>query len=131
MRTTEEEVLEIMSTNLTAAQIIPFLSTANAIVTARLASATPALSDTILAEIEKQLAAHLASVKSRTPFISESIGDASGTFGYKGGEGLKATPYGEMVLLLDTTGALLEAGKTYATIETIAMPLDDDDAGAI
>lgn len=129
MRTTEEDVLDIMDTVLTPAQVTPFLTAANAIVTDRLASATPALSTTILAEIEKQLAAHLASVKSKFA-ISEKIGDASASYGYKGGEGLRATPYGEMVLLLDTTGTMANAGKQYSLIETIVMPLDDNDAGA-
>jgi len=129
MRTTEEDVLDIMDTPLTTAQITPFLTAANAIVTDRLASAAPALSTTILAEIEKQLAAHLASVRSKFA-IREKMGEADATYGYQGGEGLKATPYGEMVLLLDTTGTMANAGRPYATFEVISIPYDDDDSGA-
>ena len=126
MRTTEAAVLEIMDTDLTSSQITPFLTTANALVTAYLSSA--GLSSTLLAEIEKYLAAHLASMKSRYG-IKESIGDASITTGYKGGLRLDATPYGETAKMLDTTGTLAkQMGKGTVGLSVFEFNLDDDDA---
>ncbi|MDX9803734.1 MAG: hypothetical protein RBS96_06910 [Dehalococcoidales bacterium] len=125
MRTTAAEVKEIMQTGLTETQILPFLTTANAMVTARLA--TSGLTDTTLEEIEKYLAAHLASVKSKFA-ITERIGEASITTGYRGGLGLDATPYGEVAKMLDTTGTLATAlSMRTAKIEAIEFALDDDD----
>lgn len=124
MRTTAEKVKEIMATRLTEAQILPFLITANAMVTARLAAS--GLPDATLEEIEKYLAAHLASVKSKFA-ITERIGEASITTGYKGGLGLDATPYGEVAKMLDTTGILATAlSARTAKIEAIDFALDDD-----
>lgn len=125
MRTTAAEVKEIMATGLTETQIIPFLTTANAMVTARLASS--GLSDATLEEIEKYLAAHFASIKSKYA-IREKIGEADSWTGYKGGVGLAATPYGEVAQMLDTTGTLAnELGKETVGIATFDFALDDDD----
>ena len=123
MRTTEAAVLEIMDTELTEIQLTPFLTTANVLVTTKLAGA---LSDTILAEIEKYLAAHLASFKSKYA-IRETVSEASWTTGFKGGEGLSATPYGEMVKLLDTTGIMTQGATKTVGIATVDFALDDDD----
>ncbi len=125
MRTTEADVLELMDTDLTSSQITPFLTTANVIVTDKLAGTT--LSTTILEEIEKYLAAHIASVRSKFA-IEEQIGDlAKVKTGYKGGEGLQATPYGEMVLMLDTTGTMKSSYGRIVSIAAIDFDLDDDD----
>lgn len=125
MRTTTAEVKEIMTTGLTETQILPFLTTANAMVTARLA--TSGLSDATLEEIEKYLAAHFASIKSKYA-IREKIGEADSWTGYKGGVGLDATPYGEVAKMLDTTGTLAnELGKETVSIATFDFALDDDD----
>lgn len=125
MRTTEADVLELMDTDLTSSQITPFLTTANAIVTDKLAGTT--LSTTILEEIEKYLAAHIASVRSKFA-IEEQIGDlAKVKTGYKGGEGLQATPYGEMVLMLDTTGTMKSSYGRIVSIAAINFDLDDGD----
>jgi len=124
MRTTAEAVKEIMTKGLTEAEITPFLATANALVTAHLGSSS--LSDALLEEIEKYLAAHFASIRSKYG-IRESIGEASKTTGYKGGVGLDATPYGETAKMLDTTGTLAGLSEMrVASISVFDFALDDD-----
>lgn len=123
MSVTQEQVLAIMDTSLTESQILPFLTTAQAIVDSHLASAE--LSSSLLDEITKYLAAHFACLKS--PFaIRKKIWDAEETYGYKGGEGLDATPYGETVKMLDSTGILLsKIGNQNVTFGVIDFSTDD------
>lgn len=123
MTTTEADVLLIMDTGLEEVQISPFLQTASTVVTANLASS--GLSSSLLDEITKYLAAHLASV--RSPFaIRKKIGDADETYGYKGGMGLDATPYGETVKMLDSTGILVsKMSSQMVTFGVVGFALDD------
>ena len=125
MRTTATAVKEIMTTRLTETEILPFLSTANALVTAHLGSS--GLSDALLEEIEKYLAAHFASIRSKYG-IRTKIGEADTWTGYKGGPGLDATPYGETAKMLDTTGTLENLlGKGTVDVATFDFALDDND----
>lgn len=124
MAITAADVLEIMDSKLTELQIAPFLVTSQAIVTANLSSS--ALSATILDEIRKYLAAHLASI--RSPFaIRKKLGESEETYGYKGGLGLNATPYGEVVKMLDTSGILFSImSEQIVTVGILDFALDDD-----
>ena len=125
MRTTTAAVKEIMTTKLTDTDILPFLTTANILVTTNLASS--GLSDTLLTEIEKYLAAHLSSIRSKYG-IRTKIGEADTWTGYKGGLGLDATPYGETAKMLDTTGTLENLlGKGTVGVATFDFALDDSD----
>lgn len=123
MTVAEIDVLDIMKTSLTEEDLVPFLNTAEAIVAANLASST--LSAVILDEITKYLAAHLACVKS--PFsVRKKLGDAEETYGYKGGTGLDATPYGETVKMLDTTGVLFSTmSNQQVTLSVIDFATGD------
>ena len=125
MSVTEADVINLMDTALTEDQMSPFLTTAHAIVNAQLASSS--LSTAIQDEIEKYLAAHIACV--RSPFaIRKKVMDAEETYGYQQGAGLDATPYGQMVKMLDTTGILVSSyGARVMSLETIDFPQDDDD----
>jgi len=49
----------------------------------------------------------------------EKVGEAEVTYTGKWGELLKSTPYGQMVLLLDTTGKIANAGKAKASMYAI------------
>lgn len=125
MSVTEADVLAIMDTSLTESDLVPFLTAADAIVTANLSAST--LSTTVLDLIRTYLAAHLACVKS--PFaIRKKMDIAEDTYGYKGGKGLDATPYGETVKMLDSTGVLFAnmSGSQMVTIEVIDFPVSDD-----
>ena len=116
-RVTGDEVKEIISTTLTAAQVTPFITAANIVVTAQLASTD--LASATLKEIERWFAAHLVYI--RDPKLKqEKIGDATDTMALGTlGEGLKFTPYGQVVLTLDTTGNMANLGKRQSKIEAI------------
>lgn len=123
MTITEADVLEIMKTSLTESEITPFLTTAQAIVTAILSTST--LTTSILDEITKYLAAHFACLKS--PFsVKKKLGDAEETYGYQGGKGLDATPYGETVKMLDSTGILVSKMSTQQVTFGIVDFYTDD-----
>lgn len=77
------------------------------------------LSEISLIQIEKYLAAHFYSIKHRY-FIEEEIAGAKGKTGFQKGAGLRATPYGETAIGLDSTGTLSKIGtaNTVVSLET-------------
>lgn len=99
-------------------------TTADAVVEAMIDAATDVITDVIgsgltdarLKEVERWLVAHMLSATVFKTTSEEKIGDASAKFTGKWGEGLSSTPYGQMVLMLDTTGKMANAGKRSATI---------------
>lgn len=114
-----------MSTSLTIAQLHPFALTASTLVDSYLTGSV--LSAAVLQEIETYLAAHLASIRSKYG-VRERIGEAELTTGYKGGVGLDATPYGEVVKMLDSTGTMAGAlSRRLASIAVCDFALDDDE----
>ena len=94
-----------------------FIDTANRIVTDILGDAD--LSDNVLEDIEKWLTCHLMSKARQDTVLEEKIGDVSTKFAGLFGDGLKATQWGQMVLLLDTTGKLGNLGKKAIMIKAI------------
>ena len=114
-RATEEEVLEIMpaNTSLTEDTILPFVTSANVFVTDLLVGK---LTDATLKEIEKWLAAHMASVVNER--LSKEAGAGGAYIKYAGewGKELASTQFGQMVLMLDTSNTLrnLMTGKRAA-----------------
>ena len=117
-RTTEAEVKEIIDTDLTVEQVAPFLTTANVLVTDIVAG--EGYDANLLGEIEKWLAAHLIIARD-SRVAKEKIGDADVTYQGKFGEGLKATAYGQQVLMLDhhKKFAELTMSKGAAEVKTI------------
>ena len=117
-RVTYTDVKAIMDGITTAdATVTIFITSAHIIVESALS--TSGLTETVLTEIEKWLAAHLiASTVYRTT-SEEKLGDASLVYTGKWGMKLESTPYGQMVLLLDSSGLLASAGKTGASIYAI------------
>jgi len=120
-RVTEAEVLEIMpsDTVLTTATILPFINSANVFVTDLLEGELEA---EMLIEIEKWLAAHMATVVRERLSKEAGAGDAYIKYAGMWGEELSSTQYGQMVLMLDTSNTLrnLKEGKSKAW--TIAVP---------
>jgi hypothetical protein len=101
-----------------------FITTANAMVDEYLADSD--LSAAILTEIEKYLAAHFIAIKQRV-LKSEKYGDAKDDYAVKVGMGLDATPYGQQVKILDSSGLLANVGaKRRAVFETVAIDLGVD-----
>jgi len=103
VRVTEAEVKAILDdTSLTDPQILAYIGSANVMVNTALGTGTT----DILKEIERWLTAHMiASTRERTA-LKEEAGGASITYTGKYDQGLASTPYGQMVLSLDTTGTM-------------------------
>ncbi len=119
-RVTELEVREIIDTTLSTGEIDPFINTANLLVNQYLGSSN--LSEELLTEIEKYLSAHVLSVRDQR-VKSEKIDVLSFTYTGTFGSGLKNTQYGQMAILLDTTGTLGDiaesGGKQKASLSVI------------
>lgn len=106
VRVTDTEVFAIIETSLTDIDV--FINTANMMVTAYLGGV--GLSDATLKEIERYLSAHVLSV--RDPRVKATKVDVlSETYTGQFGMGLNATQYGQMAILLDTSGTLGKMAK--------------------
>ena len=123
-RTTATEVKAIMENcTVSDAIVTTLINSANAIVTQVFSNDTD-IGDTLLEEIERWLTAHmLASSLSRVA-SEEKVGDATVKYTGKWGTKLESTPYGQMCLVLDTTGKLGNLGKMSASI--FAVPEFDN-----
>lgn len=113
-RTTNVDVLTIMNSSLTGTQVDGFITIANRMVTDNLAGES-SFGDDELAEIEKWLTAHLISITKERQVRAETVGDVRVEFTGKFGDGLKMTTYGQMVLVLDSSGILASMGKQKAS----------------
>ena len=122
-RTTPDEVSAVIGTTLTDEQIQVWIDVANVLVTANV---TCGLSAAVLAEIERQLAAHLISLLPTAgarslPVKSERLGEAEVTYvtsAFVGGA-LKSTIYGQTALALDSCGGRAKMGKKAISITAI------------
>jgi len=114
VRVSDAEVKEIIDTSVTTTA---FISAANLVVTEKLGSS--GLSEDLLKEIERWLAAHLIASSKDKQVESETIGDVSATYQGKTDMGLDSTFYGQQVKLLDTTGTMANLGKRKAKVEWI------------
>lgn len=117
-RVTAAEVKEIMDSCTTPdASVEAMIEAATDIITEVFSGTS--VTDARLKEIERWLAAHMLSSTVFRMTSEEKIGDASAKFTGKWGEGLNSTSYGQMVLFLDTTGKIANAGKRSATIYAV------------
>ena len=109
LRVTGTEVKAIIDTTLTASEIDPFITAANAMIDDLLSGS--GLTTAQLKEVERWLSAHLVHI--RDPKLTEQdINDASDKYQVgKLGMGLEHTAYGQQAMFLDTTGTLAKAGK--------------------
>ena len=75
--------------------------------------------DDTLKELERWFVAHMiASTLSRTT-SEEKLGEAAVKYTGKWGMKLESTPYGQMVLTLDSTGKMANVGKMAASIYAV------------
>ncbi len=120
-RVTELEVMDILpdNTKLTEVTLIPFVISANVLITDLLAGF---LTDGTLKEIERWLAAHMATVSKDRLILEAGAGGATVKYAGHFGAELMSTQYGQMVLMLDTSNRLrnLKDGKRNAW--TYAVP---------
>ena len=110
-RITEAEVKEIIDTSITSS-LVAFIAAASSMVEDELVG--KGLSATRLKEIERYLSAHFVSVKdvSQGQVVSEKIGDAQIDYKqFAAGKALDSSRYGQMAILLDTSGTLASIGK--------------------
>lgn len=104
VRTVGEDVKAILDTSLTAEQVESYIQAASLIVDEQLVGES--LSDALLTEIEKWLAAHLVASTRDMRVQKESADGISLTYQGKTGLGLDATFYGQTTKRLDPTGKL-------------------------
>lgn len=83
----------------------PFINDAHALIEAKM-GVVPALADSIMTLIEKNLACHFFLLGQESGgVVMEKTGEASATYAGVKGSGISSTRFGQMVLSLDTTGA--------------------------
>lgn len=119
VRTTSTEVLQLMDGCTTNSTIIDSLIKAASMIVDRVFSGDTTMSSAQLTEIERWLTAHMIASTVFRSASEEKIGDAAIKYAGKWGEMLKSTPYGQMVLLLDTSMLMSKAGKELASIYAV------------
>lgn len=113
------DLIEIFDTELTSAQLGAFINSAHYLIQANLTSS--GLSETVLTEIHKYLAAHFASLRDQR-VESEQVADVRKSYQGKTGMYLESTYYGQMALTLDTSGTLAKLGEKAATFLSFTTP---------
>ena len=118
-RVTIAEVQSILPTNsLTDAVVTSFITGATALVDSAIGDSTE-LSTDLKKEIERWLTAHMISGTLERMAESEGAGGASIKYTGTYGQNLASTPYGQMVLTLDTTGKMASLGKKTASMYAV------------
>jgi hypothetical protein len=103
-RTNVDDLKNIIDTDLSDPILEAYINSANVFVTGVLDD--KGLSDAIMEEIEKWVAAHMIASTRERMGKEEEAGGARIEYLGKYGEGLASTPYGQMAIQLDTTGTL-------------------------
>ena len=123
-RITVADLIEIYDTELTDAQLAAFVNSAHYLIQANLLSV--GLSETILTEIHKYLAAHYASLRDQR-IQQEKVAEISKTYQGKTNMYLESTSYGQMAVMMDTSGTLANLGEEPATFLTFTTPKHGSD----
>ncbi len=115
-RVTDAEVKEIITTSITTTAHI---TAANLLVTEHLASKN--ISDALLKEIERWLAAHfVAMTDPREHEVSVGTYEARAVFEGRTAMGLDHSRYGQQVKLLDPSGTLMNIGAPKALFKVMS-----------
>lgn len=125
-RATATEVKIILETTLSDAVVTAFIDAANRVVSDHLGANTN-ISTAQKTDIEKWLAAHMIASTREQQAQAEAAGDAKITYQGETGKGLESTHYGQMVMMLDTTGTLANAigGKTVSILAITTKPRNE------
>lgn len=116
---TGDEVKEIMQgCSLTNDQIDPYITAAEAFID-KVFEYNSTVTTTLKIELKKWLTAHMIASIHYRPTMKERIGEAEVSYGGKYDTGFNSTPYGQMLLQLDTSGLLALAGKKSASLYAI------------
>lgn len=116
MRTTIEDVKDIIDTELDDSRIERHMTTANVLVDSNLAGR---LSEEELTEIETWLAAHYIALTSERVAKKEGAGGASIEYAGEFGAGLSATQYGQVAIALDASGTLASLGGKQVSMKSL------------
>lgn len=113
-RTNENDVLEIINTDLSTASIDAWIGVANELVD-DIADEDPTLDSSRLEKIEKLAAAHLLSSQDQR---IENASRETASITYQGDTGMnfQGTKHGQAAIALDPTGVLAGAGKPTASL---------------
>ena len=122
VRVSADAVREIIDVD-SSLSLTPFIEAATLTVDEHLSDES--LSDDLLKEIERWLAAHFVAIREQR-VKSEKVGDAAATYHGQSGKGLEFTPYGQQAVLLDPTGKLASIGKRPAQLYALDLDLDDN-----
>ena len=110
-----EDVREVIDTDLGDAAIHRFISAAYYMTRPCSGKLGDCGGNSMLAEIQAQLAAHFIAMSREPQAEQESIaGEASVKYRTKTGMGLQGTTYGQNALMLDCSGTLARLGKKRA-----------------
>jgi hypothetical protein len=120
LRVTIEDVFNIMESDIviSVGQATAMLTVASLMID-KIFEDDTTVTDALLAEIEKWLAAHVIVSTLARMAEKEKVGQAEVTYIGKWGELLKSTPYGQTVLMLDITGKMANAGKKGASMYAV------------
>lgn len=122
MRTDLKSVRAVIPTGLEDLEIAPLMQIANRMVTSVLA--TSGLTTATLKDIESYLTAHLIAIGPERQTREERVGDVWIKFSENKEKFLLSTSFGQMVLMLDTSGSFQLASKMRASIEAIRQEED-------
>jgi len=103
------DVKAIIDTTLTDAEVQAYIDGAQELVTSVLSGST--MTDNLLKEITRWLAAHMLASTREQQLASAGAGSAKAVFQGQTGIGLNGTMYGQHVKVLDYTGALAALGN--------------------
>ncbi len=124
-RTSVYDLKKILDdTQLEYSELTAFINSANVFVTSQLTG--KGLSDGVLEEIEKWVAAHMISSTRERMAKEEGAGGAYIKYAGNWGEGLKSTFYGQMAVELDSSETLLALTEGKKTATSRAIESFDD-----
>ena len=119
VRTTSAEVLQILdSCTLSSTIIDVFIASANRLVDVVYEDDTT-MTSSQLEDVELWLTAHMISSTLHRTTSKETIGDTSVSYTGYWSKNLQSTPYGQMCLVLDTSGLMGNVGKQAASITAV------------
>jgi hypothetical protein len=103
------DITAIMDVDVTIADLSPFITAAAQITDEWCGT----LTDAQLKEVQRWLAAHLVAIRDMRP-ASEKAGSVSVNYQYKLGMNFACTMYGQQAMMLDVSGGLARANKSFA-----------------
>lgn len=114
------DVIELMQdSSLDEDYVANILVTADVILTKIYEYTREPISDSLLLQLQKYMAAHLIASTTKRFATDEKIGDAQISYAGKFEKGYDLTPYGQLLLAIDPTGLIARSGKINASINAI------------